>query len=156
MNITKVIVSMGVGEAAQDKGVIEAASQDLLAITGQKPKVTRARVSIAEFKLRKGAPIGLMVTLRGKRKNDFLQKLFRIVLPRLRDFQGLSVKGFDGRGNYNLGISEQIVFPEVDAKKIDKVRGLQITMVTDTDSDKEAKEFLQTLGMPFAKRRQSG
>lgn len=147
--VEKVIVSMGLGEATQDKAVIETARQDLMVITGQKPKFCRARVSISEFKLRKGMPIGLKVTLRGRRMEAFLQKLFRIVLPRLRDFQGLSIKSFDGRGNYNLGISEQIVFPEIDASKIGKVRGLQITIVTNTGSDKKAKELLEELGTPF-------
>jgi len=142
---------MGVGKGAQDKKEIEKASQDLMVITGQKPKVTHARASIAEFNLREGAPIGLMVTLRGRRKDDFLRKLFRIVLPRLRDFHGLSLKGFDGYGNYNLGISEQVAFPEIDGSKIDKIRGLQITIVTDTQSDEEAKEILQNLEMPFEK-----
>lgn len=147
--IEKVIVSMGIGEATQDKAVVESASQDLMVITGQKPKICRARVSISEFKLRQGAPIGLMVTLRGKRMEAFLQKLFRIVLPRLRDFQGVSDKSFDGHGNYNLGLPEQIVFPEIDGSKIDKIRGLQIIIVTNTDSDKKAKKLLEELGMPF-------
>jgi len=149
--VIKVIVSMGVGEGAQDKSVIEAASEDLLVITGQKPKVTRAKISISEFNLREGAPIGLMVTLRSKRKDAFLEKLFRIVLPRLRDFQGLSIKSFDGQGNYNLGIPEQIVFPEIDASKVKKIRGLQITIVTDTNSDEEAKKVLENLGAPWGK-----
>lgn len=147
--VERIVIGMGVGEASQDKRVIEAASQDLMAITGQKPKVCRARVSISEFKLRKGAPVGLKVTLRGKRMEAFLQKLFRIVLPRLRDFRGLSVKSFDGRGNYSLGIVEQVVFPEIDASKIDKARGLQITLVTNTDTDKKAFKLLTKLGMPF-------
>ncbi len=149
--VIKVIVSMGVGEGAQDKSMIEAASEDLLVITGQKPKVTRAKISISEFNLREGAPIGLMVTLRSKRKDAFLEKLFRIVLPRLRDFQGLSIKSFDGQGNYNLGIPEQIVFPEIDASKVKKIRGLQITIVIDTNSNKEAYKILRNLGAPFEK-----
>ena len=150
--VEKIVVNIGLGEAASDKKVIEAASRDLAAITGQKPKVTRARVSIAGFKLRKGDPIGLVVTLRGKRMNDFFQKLVKIVLPRLRDFQGVSLKSFDGHGNYSLGIPEQIVFPEVDYEKIDKVRGLEITIVTNTDSDEEAKKLLASMEMPFEKK----
>jgi len=152
VKITKIVVSMGVGEAAQDKKVLEPAIRDLMTITGQKPKVTAARVSIAEFKLRQGAPIGLMVTLRQKRAADFLQKLFQIVLPRLRDFQGVSLKGFDGHGNYNLGLTEQIVFPEIDTSKVNQARGLQITIVTDTDSDQKAKKHLADLGMVFEKK----
>ncbi|HUS60401.1 MAG TPA: 50S ribosomal protein L5 [Nevskiaceae bacterium] len=147
--IKKVIVSMGVGEGVQNKAAVEAAGRDIMTITGQKPKVCRARVSISEFKLIKGTPIGLKVTLRGRQMEAFLQKLFRIALPRLRDFQGLSIKSFDGQGNYNLGITEQIVFPEIDTSKIDKVRGLQVTIVTNTDSDKEAQKLLEELGMPF-------
>jgi len=149
--ITKVVVSMGLGEGAEDRGVIEKASQDLAMITGQKPKVTRARKSIAGFKLREGAPIGLVVNLRRERMYDFLEKLFKIVLPRLRDFQGVSAKSFDGRGNYNLGLSEHTVFPEVDLAKVDKARGLQITIVTDAKDDQKAKRLLELLGMPFEK-----
>lgn len=149
--IEKVVVSIGVGEAVNNKNVIKAASADLMAITGQKPKITQARVSIAGFKVREGQPIGLMVTLRGKRMRDFLKKLFTIVLSRLRDFHGVSRKGFDGHGNFNLGVPEQIVFPEIDYEKIDKIRGLQITIVTNTNSDKEAEKLLENLGMPFEK-----
>lgn len=149
--VEKVIVSMGVGEGTQNKAAVEAAGRDLMTITGQKPGVCRARVSISEFKLIKGTPIGLKVTLRGRRMEAFLQKLFRIVLPRLRDFQGLSIKSFDGQGNYNLGITEQIVFSEIDASKIDRIRGLQVTIVTNTDSDQKAKKLLEELGMPFTK-----
>lgn len=151
--VEKVIVSMGVGEGTQAKTAIEAAARDLMAITGQKPKTCRARVSISEFKLVKGTPIGLKVTLRNKKMEAFLQKLFRIVLPSLRDFQGLSTKSFDGRGNYNLGITEQIVFSEIDASKIDKIRGLQVTIVTNTGSDQKAKKLLEKLGMPFSASR---
>lgn len=149
--IEKVIMGMGVGEGASDKNAIESAAQDLMAITGQKPKVTQARVSIAGFKIRKGDPIGLMVTLRGRRMNDFLKKLFTIILPRLRDFQGVSSKSFDGNGNYNLGIPEQIVFPEIDYAKVAKIRGLQITIVTNAGKDEEARKLLTELGMPFTK-----
>lgn len=149
--VVKVVVSMGIGEAAHDKNIIEAASRDLMAITGQKPALCRARLAVAGFKIKKGDPIGLKVTLRGKRMRDFLKKLFIIVLPRLRDFQGVSLKSFDGRGNYSLGIPEQIVFPEIDYAKIDKIRGLEITIVTNTGSDKEAKKLLEEMGMPFEK-----
>jgi len=147
--VKKVVISMGLGEATQDKKIIEKAAEDLTAITGQKPKVTKARQSISTFKLRKGEPIGLMVNLRGKRMYNFLEKLFRIVLPRLRDFKGLSKKGFDGRGNYSLGIKEQIVFPEVDYAKIDKIRGLEVTIVTNSEDNQQAERLLAELGMPF-------
>ena len=149
--VEKVVVNIGLGEGAHDKNAIEATSRDLMAITGQKPAIRRARVSISGFKIRKGDPIGLKVTLRGKRMRDFLTKLFTIVLPRLRDFQGVSLKSFDGRGNYSLGIPEQIVFPEIDYSKIDKIRGLEITIVTNTRSDEKAKELLELMGMPFEK-----
>jgi large subunit ribosomal protein L5 len=149
--VEKVVVNMGIGEGSRDKGVIEPASQDLAVITGQKPKVARARKAEAGFKLRAGAPIGLVVTLRGKRMYDFLEKLFKIVLPRLRDFQGVSAKSFDGRGNYNLGIGEQTVFPEIDYAKVDKTRGLEITIVTGAADDQKAKRLLELLGMPFEK-----
>jgi large subunit ribosomal protein L5 len=151
--VEKVVVNIGLGEAVADKKVIKTATEVLAAITGQKPKVTKARVSVSSFKLRKGEPIGLMVTLRKERMYDFLEKLFKIVLPRLRDFQGVSPTGFDGRGNYTLGLSEQIIFSEVDYDKIDKIRGLEITIVTSTDSDQEAKLLLKLLGMPFAQGR---
>lgn len=156
LKVIKVVVSIGMGEAIADKKAIEAASQDLIAITGQKPKVTQAKLSVSSFKLRKGDPIGLMVTLRGKRMQDFLKKLVGIVLPRLRDFQGVPTSSFDGHGNYNLGLAEQIVFPEIDYAKIDKVRGLQVTIVTDSDSDKKAKKLLEEMGMPFAKESKNG
>lgn len=150
--IKKIIVNMGIGEGAHDKKLVENASSDLTIITGQKPKICPAKSSIAEFKIRRGDPIGVMVTLRGKRMEAFLKKLIMIVLPRLRDFQGVSPTAFDGNGNYNLGITEQIVFPEIDYSKIDNVRGLQITIVTDTNSDDLARELLRSLGMPFAKQ----
>lgn len=149
--VEKVVVNIGLGEGAHDKNVIEAALGDLMVITGQKPALRRARVAVAGFKIRKGDPIGLKVTLRGKRMTDFLRKLFTIVLPRLRDFQGVSLKSFDGQGNYSLGISEQIVFPEIDYSKIDKIRGLEITIVTNTGSDEKAQKLLENLGMPFEK-----
>lgn len=151
--VEKVVINLGIGEGATDKGVIEKASQDLAVITGQKPKIAKARASIAGFKLREGAPIGLVVTLRGKKMYNFLEKLFKIVLPRLRDFQGLPLKSFDGRGNYNLGISEYTVFPEIDYSKVEKVRGLEITIVTNTDDNQKAKRLLELLGMPFEKEK---
>lgn len=149
--VAKVVVSIGLGEGAQDKGVIETATQNLAMITGQKAKVTRARQSIAGFKLRAGDPIGVMTTLRNKRMYDFLEKLFKIVLPRVRDFQGLSCRSFDSRGNYSLGLKEQIVFPEIDYGKVVKIRGLEITVVTNAKNDEKAKRLLELMGMPFGK-----
>jgi len=149
--VEKVVINMGIGEATEDKKIVEKAKEDMIAITGQIPKVAKARLSIAGFKLREGDPIGLVVNLRGKRMYNFLEKLFTIVFPRLRDFRGVPKKGFDGRGNYNLGLREQIVFPEIDYAKIDKTRGLQITIVTDTNEDKKAERLLTELGMPFEK-----
>jgi large subunit ribosomal protein L5 len=149
--VQKVVVNMGIGQAVGEKGLLEKAMDDLVVITGQKPRVNKARLAIAGFKIRKGDPIGLMVTLRGKRMYFFLEKLFRIVLPKLRDFKGVSSSGFDGQGNYNLGLTEQIVFPEIDYAKIDKTRGLQITLVTSTKDEKQAKRLLEDLGMPFIK-----
>lgn len=151
LKITKVVVSMGVKEGAKDKGIIDKMKVLMAAITGQQPKVCRARKSIAAFSLVKGSPIGLLVTLRGKRMNDFFKKIFTIVLPRARDFRGVSPAGFDGRGNYNLGISEMIVFPEVDYSQLDRPRGLQITIVTNAGNDMKAKHLLEELGIPFAK-----
>ncbi|HUS52191.1 MAG TPA: 50S ribosomal protein L5 [Candidatus Bathyarchaeia archaeon] len=149
--LEKVIINIGLKEGAENKGALESPSQTLALIAGQKPKIARAKQSIAGFKLRAGAPIGLVVTLRGRKMHDFLEKLFKIVFPRLRDFQGVSIKSFDGHGNYSLGLPEQIVFPEVDYAKIDKVRGLEITVVTTSKSDKGAKRLLELLGMPFEK-----
>lgn len=145
--LKKVVVNIGIGEEAQEPN---SAAKDLAVITGQRPKICRAKKSIADFKIQKGDPIGLMVTLRGKRMYDFLEKLFKIILPRLRDFHGLSLKGFDGQGNYTLGLREQTVFPEVDYGKIAKVRGLEITIVT-TGDDKRSQRLLEELGMPFEK-----
>lgn len=147
--VEKIVVNMGIGEGSQDKSVLEPASKILAVITGQKPKIARARVSIAGFKLREGAPIGLKVTLRGERMYVFLEKLFKIVLPRLRDFQGVSTKSFDGQGNYSLGVVEHTVFPEVDYSKVDKIRSLEITIVTSTNDDQKAKKLLELMGMPF-------
>jgi large subunit ribosomal protein L5 len=149
--IVKVVISVGLKEAKDDKKVIELSSEQLQSITGQKPKLCRAKKSIAGFKLGKGQPIGLCVTLRGERAFTFLEKLFSVVLPRVRDFSGVSVAGFDGQGNYNLGIAEQIVFPEIDYARIDRVRGLQITIVTNTASDQMTRLLLEKLGMPFAR-----
>jgi len=149
--ISKVVISCGLKEAKDDKKLLEIVGEQLAAISGQKPKITRAKKSIAGFKLGRGQPIGLAVTLRGKRAYDFLEKLFAIVLPRVRDFNGLSLSGFDGRGNYNLGIGEQIVFSEIDFSKIDKVRGLQITIVSNARDDGKAKLLLEKMGMPLAK-----
>lgn len=147
--LEKVVVNMGLGEATQNIKVLDAASAELTAITGQKAVVTRARRSIAAFKLREGMPIGCMVTLRRDRMFEFLDKLMNIALPRVRDFRGVSGKAFDGRGNYTLGIKEQIIFPEIDYDKIDKIKGMNITIVTTAKTDEEAKFLLTRLGMPF-------
>lgn len=149
--IEKVIINVGLKEAKDDKKILEIVGEQLQSISGQKPKFCRAKKSIAGFSLGKGQPIGLAVTLRGKRAFVFLEKLFSIVLPRVRDFSGVDPKSFDGKGNYSLGITEQIVFSEVDFSKIDKIRGLQITIVTNAKDDKKAKLLLTRLGMPFAK-----
>ena len=149
--LKKIVVNIGLSEALDNKKALEAASEDLAMITGQRPKTTRARQSIAGFKLRKGQSIGLMVTLRGRRMYDFLEKLISVVLPRLRDFQGVSLKSFDGQGNYSLGIPEQIVFSEIDHSKVDKVRGLEMTIVTNARTNEKAKRLLELLGMPFEK-----
>ena len=148
---TKISVNIGLGEALQNSKAIDAATGDLTIMTGQKPMVTRARKSIANYKLREGIPIGTMVTLRGNRMWDFLDRLINIVLPRQRDFQGVSPDSFDGRGNYSLGLREQLVFPEIDYDAIDKVRGLQITIVTTADTDEEARRMLALLDMPFSR-----
>lgn len=148
--ILKVVVNVGIKEAAKDENLLVKTVEDLAKITGQRPKICRAKKSIAGFKLLKGAPIGLAVTLRGKKMNDFLKKLFSIVLPRVRDFRGLPIKGFDGHGNYTIGIREQIVFPEVEFSKTGKVLGLEITIVTSSKTDEEAKKLLESLGAPFA------
>ncbi len=147
--IEKVVVNIGLGEAIQNAKALDAASRDLALITGQRPLVTRARKSIATFKLRKGMPIGLKVTLRGRRMYDFLDRLFNVALPRVRDFRGVSPDAFDGRGNYSLGVREQLIFPEIDYDKIDRVRGLEVTIVTTAETDEEARELLRLLGMPF-------
>ena len=149
--VEKVVINMGVGEAVANPKVLDAAVQDLTNIAGQKPVVTRAKKSIAGFKVRQGMPIGVKVTLRGDRMYHFLDKLFNIALPRVRDFRGVSTKAFDGRGNYTLGVKEQLIFPEIEYDKIDKVRGMDIVIVTTAKTDEEARELLAQLGMPFAK-----
>jgi large subunit ribosomal protein L5 len=149
--LEKIVVNLGLGEAIQNIKLLESASTELAAITGQKPVITRAKRSIAAFKLREGMPIGCMVTLRKNRMYDFFDKLVNVVLPRVRDFRGLSGKSFDGRGNYTLGIKEQIIFPEIDYDKIDKVKGMNITIVTTAPTDEEGRQLLTLMGMPFRK-----
>ncbi len=150
--IEKVIVNMGVGEAKENPKVLEFAVDDLATITGQKPIITKAKKSVAAFKLREGMSVGTKVTLRGDRMYEFLDRLLNVALPRVRDFRGVSDKAFDGRGNYSLGIKEQLIFPEIDYDKIDKVRGMDISIVTTAKTDEEARELLKLLGMPFANR----
>ena len=147
--VEKVVVNMGVGEAARDSKLIEGAIRDLTQITGQRPVVTRARKSIAQFKLREGMPIGAHVTLRGDRMWEFLDRLLSVALPRIRDFRGLSPKQFDGRGNYTFGLTEQVMFPEIDPDKIDRSRGMDITIVTSAINDEEGRALLRLLGFPF-------
>ncbi|MBD8061629.1 50S ribosomal protein L5 [Oceanitalea stevensii] len=147
--LTKIVVNMGVGDAARDSKLIEGAIRDLALITGQKPQVTKARKSIAQFKLREGQPIGAHVTLRGDRMWEFLDRLLSIALPRIRDFRGLSPKQFDGNGNYTFGLNEQSMFHEIDQDKIDRVRGMDITVVTTAKTDDEARSLLKHLGFPF-------
>ncbi|MHB9074452.1 MAG: 50S ribosomal protein L5 [Desulfobaccales bacterium] len=149
--VEKVVVNIGLGEAIQNIKLLESAAVELGSITGQKAVVTRAKKSIAAFKLREGMPIGCMVTLRRDRMYYFLDKLLNVVLPRVRDFRGVSEKAFDGRGNYTLGIKEQIIFPEIDYDKIDKVKGMNITIVTSAPSDEEGRFLLKLMGMPFRK-----
>jgi large subunit ribosomal protein L5 len=147
--LTKITVNMGLGEAIQNIKALDAASSDMALIAGQKPVITKASKSIASFKLRKGMPIGCMVTLRRERMFEFYQKLVTIVLPRVRDFKGISPKSFDGRGNYTLGLKEQIIFPEIEYDKVDRVRGMNITITTTAETDEEAFELLKLMGMPF-------
>lgn len=147
--LRKIVVNIGVGEATQNIKVLDAASQELGLISGQKPIVHRARKSIAAFKLRKGMPIGCSVTLRGERMYEFLDRLVNIALPRVRDFRGLPSKAFDGRGNYTLAVRDQLTFPEIDYTKVDKMRGMNITLVTDARTDEEARSLLRHLGVPF-------
>lgn len=147
--LDKVIINIGVGEAVQNAKALEGAVSDLTAISGQKPVVTKAKKSIAGFKLREGMSIGCKVTLRGRRMYDFVDKLINILLPRVRDFRGVSPQAFDGRGNYSLGVKEQTIFPEIEYDKIDKIRGLGIVLVTTAKTDEEARELLRNMGMPF-------
>ncbi|MFC1919660.1 50S ribosomal protein L5 [Chloroflexota bacterium] len=147
--LERVTVNIGLGEAIQNPKAMESAEQDITAITGQHPVITRARKSIAAFKVRKGMAVGMMVTLRGRRMYDFLDKLFNAVLPRIRDFQGIAQTSFDGRGNYSLGLKEQIIFPEIDYDKVDRIRGMQITVVTTARNNEEGRKFLELMGMPF-------
>jgi Ribosomal protein L5 len=149
--VEKVVINMGVGEAVSNSKVLDTAVEELQIISGQKPVVTRAKKSIAGFKLRENMPIGVKVTLRGERMYHFLDKLFNISLPRVRDFRGVSTKAFDGRGNYTLGLKEQLIFPEIEYDKVDKVRGMDIVIVTTAKTDEESRELLTQLGMPFAK-----
>lgn len=147
--LEKITLNMGLGEALADKKVLENAAGDLAAISGQKPVITRARKSVAGFKIREGYPIGAKVTLRGERMWDFLERLVSIALPRVRDFRGVSAKSFDGRGNYSMGVREQIIFPEIDYDKVDKVRGLDITITTSAKSDEEGRALLAAFNFPF-------
>jgi len=150
--LQKICVNVGLGEAVQNPKAVEAAINDISLISGQRPVVTRAKKSIAAFKVRKGMPIGVMVTLRGDRMWEFLDRLINAALPRIRDFHGVPTNSFDGRGNYSLGIKEQIIFPEIDYDKIDKARGLQVNIITTARTDEEGKRLLELLGMPFARR----
>jgi large subunit ribosomal protein L5 len=147
--IEKVVVNMGLGEATQNAKLVDTGADEVTKITGQKPVVTRAKKSIAQFKVRKGQPIGTMVTLRGERMWEFLDRLISVALPRVRDFRGVSAKGFDGRGNYTLGLKDQLLFPEIDYMKVDKARGMNISVVTTARTDEESRKLLQLLGMPF-------
>jgi large subunit ribosomal protein L5 len=147
--LRKIVLSIGLGEATQEPKALETAEKDLTTISGQHPVTTRAKKSISAFKLRAGMPVGMMVTLRGKRMYDFFDKLVNVVLPRFRDFRGVSRNSFDGRGNYSLGMKEQIVFPEIDYDKVEKIRGLEITVVTTAPNDDEARTLLELMGMPF-------
>jgi len=147
--LSKIVLNMGLGEAIQNIKILDSAVDELALIAGQRPVVTRARKSIASFKLRAGVSIGCRVTLRGERMYDFFTKLVNIALPRVRDFRGVSAKAFDGRGNYSLGIKEHIIFPEIDYDKIDKIKGLNVTVVTTAQTDEEGKELLKLMGMPF-------
>jgi len=150
--LVKIVINVGLSEAKENIKVIDIATNEIAAITGQRPQIRRAKKSISNFKIRKGMPIGLRVTLRGYRMYEFLDRLISIAIPRIRDFQGLSPKGFDGKGNYNLGLTEQYIFPEVDIDKSDKARGMNISIVTDAKEDIKAKELLSLMGMPFKEK----
>lgn len=154
-HMTKIVVNMGVGDVVQDGKLINGAVEDLRAITGQHPKVSRSRKSIANFKLREGLPVGASVTLRGARMWEFLDRLVSAAIPRIRDFRGLSPRGFDGRGNYSFGVDEQLIFPEIDYDKIQKVRGMDITIVTSAETDEQGKALLDAFGFPF-RQQQAG
>jgi large subunit ribosomal protein L5 len=147
--VTKVIINMGLGEATSNAKIVDTAADELSKITGQKAAVRRAKKSIAAFKVRQGMPVGAMVTLRGERMYEFLDRLIGIALPRVRDFKGISAKGFDGRGNYTLGLRDQIIFPEIDYMKVDKARGMNVSVVTTAKTDEEARKLLQLIGLPF-------
>ena len=147
--VEKIVVNMGLGEATQNAKIVDTGADEVGKITGQKPVITRAKKSIAQFKVRKGMPIGTMVTLRGERMWDFLDRLISVALPRVRDFRGVSQRGFDGRGNYTLGLKDQLLFPEIDYMKVDKARGMNISVVTTAKTDEESRKLLQLLGMPF-------
>ncbi len=147
--VTKVVINMGLGEATSNAKIIDTAADELGKITGQKAAVRRATKSIAQFKVRQGQPVGTMVTLRGERMYEFLDRLVSIALPRVRDFKGISAKGFDGRGNYTLGLRDQIIFPEIDYMKVDKARGMNVSVVTTAKTDEEARKLLQLIGLPF-------
>lgn len=149
--IEKIVINMGVGEAVQNAKVLDNAVEELTAITGQKPQITKAKKSVATFRLREGMPIGTKVTLRGQRMYEFLDKLVTVSLPRVRDFRGVSKNAFDGRGNYTLGIKEQLIFPEIDFDDVNKVRGMDIVIVTSANTDEEGRELLKQMGMPFKK-----
>lgn len=149
--LDKIVINVGAGEAKDNSKAIDAISSDLAAITGQKPMVCRAKKSVANFKIREGMPIGVKVTLRGNRMYEFIDRLFNVALPRVRDFRGISANSFDGRGNYNMGLKEQLIFPEIEFDKIDKVRGMDICFVTTAQTDEEARELLTLLGAPFEK-----
>ena len=147
--ITKVVINMGLGEGTQNSKGVETGAEELGKVTGQKAAITRAKKSIAQFKVRQGMPIGAMVTLRGERMYEFLDRLIAIALPRVRDFRGISPRGFDGRGNYTLGLRDQVIFPEIDYMKVDKARGMNISVVTTAQTDEEARRLLQLIGLPF-------
>ncbi len=150
-DLRKIVLNIGLGEARENARAVETASADLATITGQKPIVTRASKSIANFRIREGMPIGVMVTLRGRRMWEFLDRLIGAALPRIRDFRGCPIKAFDGRGNYSLGVREQLIFPEIDYDKIDRIRGMQVNIITSAENDEEGKRLLELLGMPFAR-----
>ena len=149
--LDKIVINVGAGEARENSKAIDAISADIAAITGQKPMICRAKKSVANFKLREGMPIGVKVTLRGEKMYEFMDRLFNVALPRVRDFRGINANSFDGRGNYNMGLKEQLIFPEIEFDKVDKVRGMDICFVTTAETDEEARELLTLMGAPFAK-----